>query len=204
MSRSPWSSTAIGTYWEHLPLPFSAQPTNPNARYYRRLCFGRLATLSVLDTRLQRTDQPTTPAEAEDPDRTMTGASQEQWLMDGLIGSGGRWNLIGNQTMVAQNDRTAGETRSFDYDNWDGYRAQRRRLLSTAAAANVRNLVVLTGDRHATWICDLKPDFDDPDSPVVGAELIGTSISSDGDADVAAFHRLFDLIQAESPHWKIH
>ncbi len=37
---------------------------------------------------------------------------------------------------------------------------------------------------------------------MVGAELTGTSISSGGNPDVAAFHRSYDPIQAESPHWK--
>jgi alkaline phosphatase D len=61
---------------------------------------------------------------------------------------------------------------------------------------------VLTGDRHCTWACDLKPDFDDPASPVVGAELTGTSISTGGNANTAAFHATYDPIMAESPHWK--
>ena len=64
------------------------------------------------------------------------------------------------------------------------------------------NPVVLTGDRHCTWVCELRPDFDDPASPVVGAEITGTSISSGGNPDTAAFHRTYDPIMAESPHWR--
>jgi alkaline phosphatase D len=193
---------ALQAYWEHLPLPFSARPNGLDSHIYRRLSFGRLATLSVLDTRQYRSDQAGSPAEADDPARTMTGPEQEKWLVDGLTHSSARWNLLANQTMIAQNDRTAGPVRSFDYDNWDGYRVQRRRLLTTVGAAQVRNFVVLTGDRHATWICDLKPDFDDPGSPVVGAELTGTSISSGGNSDVAGFHAAYDPIKVESPHWQ--
>ena len=37
---------------------------------------------------------------------------------------------------------------------------------------------------------------------LVGAELTGTSISSGGNPDVAAFHAIFDPIKAQSPHWK--
>lgn len=90
----------------------------------------------------------------------------------------------------------------FDFDNWDGYRAQRRRMLEFFGSGRTANPVVLTGDRHATWVCDLKPEFGDPASPVVGAEITGTSISSGGDSDPAAFHRTYDPIMAESPHWK--
>jgi alkaline phosphatase D len=104
--------------------------------------------------------------------------------------------------MWASNDRQAGPEQVFDLDNWDGYRAQRRRLLEFFGSGRTSNPIVLTGDRHATWVCDLKPDFDDAASPVVGAEITGTSISSGGDSDPAGFHAQFDPIMAESPHWK--
>jgi alkaline phosphatase D len=193
---------ALQAYFEHMPLRRSARPVGPDLQLYRRLRFGRLAEVSVLDTRQYRSDQPANLEQANDPARSMTGPEQEQWLTDGLAASQARWNLLANQVMWAQNDRTAGPAQTFDFDNWDGYRAQRRRLLEFFGSAGVRNPVVLTGDRHATWVCDLKPDFDDPTSPVVGAEITGTSMSSGGDGDPVAFHNTFDPIAAESPHWK--
>jgi alkaline phosphatase D len=39
---------------------------------------------------------------------------------------------------------------------------------------------VLTGDIHANYVNDLKVDFRDERSPIVGTELVGTSISSGG------------------------
>jgi alkaline phosphatase D len=130
----------------------------------------------------------------------MTGEAQERWLLHGMRRSPARWNVLANQVMWAQNDRKVGPERVFDFDNWDGYRAQRQRLLT--AMADVRNPVIMTGDRHATWACDLKPDFDDEASPVVGAEVAGSSISSGGEPNVEAFHETYDPIMAESPHWK--
>jgi alkaline phosphatase D len=62
---------------------------------------------------------------------------------------------------------------------------------------------VLSGDRHLTMISDLKEDFADPDSDVVGAEFVGTSISSNGDQDQAAFHAQWDPLMADNPHWKV-
>ncbi|MFC4056278.1 alkaline phosphatase D family protein [Actinomadura syzygii] len=195
-------AAAFQAYYEHMPLRRSARPHGSDARLYRRVGFGRLATVHVLDTRQYRDDQPTTLAEANDPDRTMTGAEQEEWLLDGLSDSGARWNLLANQVMWASNDRKVGPEQVFDFDNWDGYRVQRRRLLEYFGSGETSNPVVLTGDRHATWVCDLKPDFDDPDSPVVGAEITGTSITSGGDSDPVPFHKKYDPIMAESPHWK--
>jgi alkaline phosphatase D len=192
---------ALQAYYEHMPLRRESVPDGLDMRLYRRLEFGRLASLHVLDTRQYRSDQATTIEQANDPARTMTGPEQEAWLVRGMSG-GARWNLLANQVMWASNDRTAGPAQTFDLDNWDGYRAQRRRLLEFFGSGSTRNPVVLTGDRHATWVCDLKPDFDDPSSPVVGAELTGTSITSGGNADAAQFHATYDPIMAESPHWK--
>ncbi len=191
---------ALQAYDEHMPLRRSSVPNGLDMRLYRRLRFGQLAAVHVLDTRQYRSDQPATLAEAEDPARTMTGAEQERWLRRGMSRKDARWNLLANQVMWATNDRTAGPGQTFDFDNWDGYRAQRRRLLEFFG--RVDNPVVLTGDRHATWVCDLRPDFDQPSTPAVGAELTGTSISSGGNPNRAAFHATYDPIKAESPHWK--
>ncbi len=191
---------AFQAYWEHMPLRRSAHPAGPDMRLFRAYGWGDLARIHVLDTRQHRTDQPVDLAGAEDPAATMLGAEQEAWLDHGLATSRARWDVVAQQTMVASNDRLAGPAERYDFDNWDGYRVARRRLLDSLGRA--RNPVVVTGDRHATWVCDLQPDFRDPASPVVAAELTGTSISSGSDPDTAAFHATYDPIMAESPHWK--
>jgi len=193
---------AFQAYYEHMPLRRSSMPRGLDMRLYRQARFGRLASLHVLDTRQYRSDQPLTLEEAYDPARTMTGAEQESWLVRGMSQSGTRWNLLANQAMWAQNDRTAGPAQTFSFDCWDGYRVQRKRMLEFFGSGRTNNPVVLTGDRHCTWVCDLKPDFEDPSSPVVGAELTGTSITSGGDPNRPAFHARWDPIKAESPHWK--
>lgn len=192
-------AAAFQAWWEHMPVS-TPPPTARGLRVYRDLTYGDLARFHVLDTRQYRSDQVTTEVASNEPGRTMTGDAQERWLFRGLARRDVRWQLVAQQTMVAQNDRRAGPDRIFDYDNWDGYRWQRRRLMDTFA--RTRNPVVLTGDRHATWVCDLKPDFDDPASPVVGAEYTGTSITSGGDGDPVPFHAVYDPVMAESPHWK--
>lgn len=191
---------AFKAYWEHMPLRRTARPVERDMRLYRRFKWGDLLQVDVLDTRQYRSDQPVDLAGANDPAATMLGAEQEAWLSEGLTNSGALWNCLAQQTMVAQNDRAAGPTETFDLDNWDGYRVPRQRLL--ADLGRVENPVVVTGDRHATWICDLKDDFYDPASATVGAELTGSSISSGGDASPDVFHAVYDPVMAESPHWK--
>jgi alkaline phosphatase D len=186
-------AAALQAYWEHMPLRRSAL----GGRFHRRLSFGDLATLHVLDTRQYRTRHAGSLEKANADSQTMTGAEQERWFLDGLRGTQ-RWNLVANQTQMASVDHQAGPEEWWEWDNWDGYRAQRRRIL----AALPMNSVVITGDRHATWVSDLRPDFDRPDTPVVGAELVGSSISSEGDPDREGFRRKWTPIMAESPHWR--
>ena len=188
-------------YYEHMPVRASAVPDGPHIRMHRRLEFGRLARLSVLDTRQYRSDQATTQEGAEDPARTMLGAEQKRWLLQGLRHSPARWNLICSQIMMAETDLRVGEGKLWYYDAWDGYQAERDALMRELG--QVRNPVVFTGDRHFTMVSDLKEDFADPESDVVGAEFVGTSVSSNGDQDQDAFHREWDPRVPDNPHWKL-
>ncbi|MER6407329.1 alkaline phosphatase D family protein [Streptomyces viridosporus] len=194
-------TAAYQAYYEHMPVRATAIPNGPHIRMYRRLEFGRLARLNVLDTRQYRSDQATSQEGAQDPSLTMLGAAQRRWLVDGLRRSPARWNLIASQIMMAETDLRVGPGKLWFYDAWDGYQAERNALLEEFA--RVRNPVVLTGDRHLTMVGDLKADFADPDSAVVGAEFVGTSISSNGDQDQAAFAREWDPRRADNPHWKL-
>ncbi|MEU1459372.1 alkaline phosphatase D family protein [Streptomyces sp. NPDC005727] len=194
-------TAAYQAYYEHMPVRATAVPDGPHIQMYRRLDFGRLARLNVLDTRQFRGDQATSQAGAEDPSLTMLGAAQKRWLLDGLHGSPAHWNLVASQIMMAETDLLPGDGKLWYYDAWDGYQAERNALLGEFAG--VRNPVVLSGDRHLTMISDLKEDFADPGSAVVGAEFVGTSISSNGDQDQAAFHAQWDPLKADNPHWRV-
>ncbi len=125
----------------------SMRPRGPDMRIYTRAGYGALAALHVLDDRQYRSHQVcpregrggsnVVPAEAcpelQDPSRTLLGAAQERWLDEGLAASRARWNVIAQQTLMAQLDRKPGEGQSFWTDGWDGYPKARERLLSTIA-----------------------------------------------------------------------
>jgi alkaline phosphatase D len=132
-----------------------------------------------------------------DERRTMLGFEQEAWLADSLARSNARWNVVAQQTLMAQVDRKPGPERRYWTDGWDGYPAARKRLLSEIARRHVANPLVIGGDVHAYWVCDLVTDFDDPRSPIVATEVCGTSISSQGWPQ-----ERIDQWRAESPHTK--
>ncbi len=60
--------------------------------------------------------------------------------------------------------------------------------------------MILTGDVHANYVCDVKADFADPSSRTVATELVGTSISTDGDG--ADSHPADANLLVDNPHIK--
>ena len=190
VNRIPFAqrrANAYKVYYEHMPLRRASLPNGPDMQLYRRQSFGRLAEFFVLDTRQFRTDQPygdgRKPAGPDvlKPEATILGAKQRDWLFQGLEKSAGTWNVLAQQVMMARVDRMEGEGIEFSMDQWSGYEMDRRRVLKHFVEKRIKNPVVLTGDIHCNWANELIADFDQLDSKVVGAEFVGTSISSGGD-----------------------
>ena len=180
-------AAAYQAYYEHMPLRREALPAGPRLQLYRGFDWGRLAAFHVLDTRQYRTDQPcgdgrSSPCEGVvDPAAALLGDRQERWLLDRLDRSPGRWQVIPQQVQMTRVDRQPGDGEVFGMDVWSGYEAARRRLMEFLATRRPSNPVVLTGDIHSNWVADLRVDYRDASGPIVGTELIGTSISSGGD-----------------------
>lgn len=98
----------------------------------------------------------------------------------------------------SQLDLSPGPERGVNPDAWDGYVANRDRVVAGMLNSPVRNAVVLTGDVHAHWAAEVRERADDPLSRTAATELVTTSITSGGDgsdtrADVEA-------ILPENPH----
>jgi alkaline phosphatase D len=175
-------------FYEFMPLRRSSMPSGPYMPLYRRLRFGDLINMSVLDTRQYRSDQPcgdgTKPSCAAhvSPDQSILGATQRDWLLEGLGNSQARWNVLAQQVMVARlRGRTPEGEETWSMDKWDGYPAERQILMDYLAETRTSNPVVLTGDIHSNWVSDLKRDFEDISSETVATELVGTSLVSGGD-----------------------
>ncbi|MEK7874831.1 MAG: alkaline phosphatase D family protein, partial [Pseudomonadota bacterium] len=200
-------AAAYQAYYEHMPLARHSLPRGPGAQIYDRFSFGDLVQFHVLDDRQYRAHQACAKpgrggsnvvddcAERLASDHTMLGAAQEAWLADGLARTRARWNVIAQQTLMAQHDRKPGPGQSFWTDGWDGYPAARARLLNDITRLKPSNPLVIGGDVHCNWVADLKPDFDDPKSPVVATEFCGTSITSQGPSQ-----KQVQTMLAENPH----
>ncbi len=187
-------AAAYQAYYEHLPLPRSAAPVGPFMRLYAALGFGELASLCLLDTRQYRSPHPCPPTgrrgatrldpascpDFRDPARSMLGARQEAWLGAQLARARARWNLVAQSLVMAHNNELPAPAQRYWTDAWSGYPEARARLLAQIESARSRNPVVLGGDIHAFVASTLHRRADDPSSPPVAAEIVTTSISSEG------------------------
>ena len=191
-------AAAYQAFYEHMPLRLPPPRSFASVRMFQRYDWGRLARFHVLDDRQYRAAQacpgknlggsnsvgPRACPSLLDPRRTMLGREQEAWLAGGLQSSKARWNILAQQTLMAQSTQlpiaAAGDGR-FWTDGWDGYPAARQRLLDTLVSSRARNPLVLGGDVHTFYASELRADFNRPvskDNPVLATEFVGTSVTS--------------------------
>ncbi|MEU7753927.1 alkaline phosphatase D family protein [Micromonospora sp. NPDC049171] len=185
LTAAQWTArrtAAYRAYYENMPLRPTSAASGNSIPLYRRVRWGQLATFHMLDTRQFRDDQACGDgwkvcADADLASRSLTGANQEAWLLDGLAQRYGTWDILGQQVFFAQQLDANG---AASMDAWDGYRASRSRIQTGWQQRGVRNPLVLTGDVHRSWANDLKADYANPASATIGTELVCTSISSTG------------------------
>ncbi|MDH6627063.1 alkaline phosphatase D [Streptomyces sp. LBL] len=190
-------AAAKQAYFEWMPVRTAVAGTT-----YRRLRFGRLADLSLLDLRSFRSQQVGVGnGSVDDPDRTLTGRAQLDWLKAGLTRSDTTWRLVGNSVMIspfAIGSLTADllgplaellglpkEGLGLNTDQWDGYTDDRRELLAHLRSNAIRNTVFLTGDIHMAWANDVPVDAGTyPLSASAATEFVVTSVTSDNLDDI--------------------
>ena len=190
----PWvdrKNAALRAYREWMPI--RTEPGHED-RLWRSFPIGELAHLVLLDTRTQRDQQAKPPASLA-PDRTLLGQEQFDWFTNELKGADSTWRIVANGVMIGQvkSDFMPGELdgplsevgviTAEDYgpepDQWDGYPAERERLLTDVKENQVRNIVFLSGDVHSSWAMDLKLDPHDPQEDSIAVEFATTSMTSE-------------------------
>jgi hypothetical protein len=123
--------TAYRAYVPHHPLP-----AGPGGAIYQAFTAGRVRFI-LTDTRSERTAG------------SILGARQLAWLERELVTASRDHALVvwvNPDPWVAPADPAA--------DNWGGYPDERRRIADVIAGADIRNLVMLSGDAHMVAIDD--------------------------------------------------
>lgn len=200
-------AAAYQAWWEHQPARVARVRSWADLSIVRTVTWGATANVWMLDSRQYRSDQACGDGgrrvpcgDWADPARTLLGERQERWLAQGLASSGARWEVLANQTMVGHFDPMPGPEVGAHMDNWSGYPAARTRLLRALEQHAPLRSVVITGDIHANWVNELRAD---PGGRMLGAEFVGTSISSGGDgSDRSAFVTDAALAENTHVHWQ--
>ncbi|MEY2469738.1 MAG: alkaline phosphatase [Actinomycetota bacterium] len=184
-------------------VPIRADVVDP-AKTYRRFQFGNLLDLFMIDGRLYRDEQPTSAVvgyisidpSAEDPNKTLLGATQREWLLNGLKQSAAAWKVLGNPVAMMPIDvgpPLAGLLSSAAIalggpgvpppllvEGWDGYNAERTNILNYINTNTIKDVVVLTGDYHESFASQLP--FDRANYQLAensaGVEFIAPAITS--------------------------
>jgi alkaline phosphatase D len=208
-----WASRSKGARRAWLEwLPVRRRSRSLPFRIHRRVRMGRHVDLWMLDERRFRDQQPDSAAfsagsvdpDRHDPDRSMLGTAQLAWLRRGLKRSTATWKVIGNQVpffptvlgpaypaaisalLEPISPALAHEPAAYYVDDWNGYPAERRRLVTTLA--EVDDVVILTGDVHMSYACEIPRDPGTyavtPDS--VAVELVAPGVSSPSIGTIAA------------------
>ncbi len=160
---------ATQAYFEWLPI----RPQKNLSKIWRNFKFGKLFQINMLDTRHYSRDitdyyhnQEMIKNLVNFEDRTMLGYDQEEWLERRLLDNDTVWNFIASQCVVRDIDFTLPETgglgfpfEEFNQDAWDGYIANRNRILNFIKDNNLLNTIILSGDFHIAITSELSlPD----------------------------------------------
>jgi alkaline phosphatase D len=178
---------AMQAWYENMPVRREQFPGLGRLKMFRRLDYGQLLRIHLLDTRQYRTDQLCGVSQTDHcrmPEGAgpshMLGTDQEQWLGQGLEGQQ-RWNLLAQQVMVMPfsypESRAAGVVNT---DSWSGYPEARQRLVRAIQDRKLTNVVIATGDvhkHHAGVVPSIEGDLE---SSPVATEYVCTSVSTGG------------------------
>jgi alkaline phosphatase D len=194
-----WSarkSSGKQAYFEWMPV---REQSEDSTRLYRKITYGNLLNLYMLDTRLEGREEQigATDPETNNPDRTILGLDQYNWLATELVNSAAQWNILGQQVMMAPL-KAFGAV--LNTDQWDGYPAERTKLYNHILDNNIENLVVLTGDIHTSWANDLPHTGYNSSTGAgsAGVEYVITSVTSS--SSPIGFPAA--IISAANPHIK--
>lgn len=164
---------AMQAWYEHTPIRKAQFPHPSGFTMYRRLDYGNLMRINVLDTRAHRVDGGR-PAGAVP---TMLGARQEAWLADGLR-SDVQWNFIAQQILVMPFNQKVGKG-----IGWNPRPESRARLVKSITDRGLNNVVIASGGAHQHFIGNVPVRDEAPDGAIAASEFHGTSISSAGDGE---------------------
>ena len=162
-------AAAYQAWYEHMPVRGYGKPGDNRFHLRRTIHAGGLAQINLLDTRQFRDRQylcsnnepaygfgnyrercPVIFAE----ERSMLGEAQERRLMESIVNNRTPWNVIASTSVFSPfhldiDDKTLNFTGS-----WDGYPANRDKIVGAINRSATGQAVILSGDMHSFWAID--------------------------------------------------
>jgi len=135
---------AFREYW-----PIHTDVSDPH-RLYRTIRYGSDVEMFLLDTRQYRSKN----SEPDGPAKTMLGAAQLRWLLDGMAASTATWKVV--VTSVPLSVPKGGGAAVPGYDGWaggtdgTGFERERQVIVDAILGTPIVNVVFLGGDIH--WV----------------------------------------------------
>jgi phosphodiesterase/alkaline phosphatase D-like protein len=118
---------------------------------------GTRAAFATLIPALARPAPAACLAAIDDPARTMLGARQHAAFVKAIRASTATFKVVVNEVPIQQ-------FYQLPYDRWEGYAAERTKLLNDLAG--VKNVIFLTTDTHANLIGEIRTKTLEPGGPV--------------------------------------
>ena len=142
--QMPAGRQALREYW---PI---VSPLEDPHRLYRTVRYGADLELFILDVRQYRSRN----VDQDGASKTMLGATQLAWLLDGLQASTATWKVIA--TPVPLSIPKGGDRSVPGNDGWaggpdgTGFERERQVIVDTILSRKIKNVVFLSGDVH--WV----------------------------------------------------
>lgn len=183
-TEGPWNDRkSAGQQANDEWLPKRLQQAGNTNKIWRKISYGNLADIFMLDTRLY--DRSLQGGNENDTSRHILGNEQLAWLETALRNSTAKWKILGQQVMMGNLNplwQVIPGGILINNDQWDGYQSDRKKLYDIILNNNIQNIIVLTGDIHTAWAMDL-PYNQSTYNPSTGAgsvgvEFVSTSVTS--------------------------
>ncbi len=192
-------------FFEWIPMRLQQPELIDTLKIYRKVSFGNLADLYMLDVYSYKDKVEAMQAfninntEMDNDTSTYLGDKQFEWLMNEIKTSTAKWRIFGSQKFMSPwclscipdlDNGTYNIPELNDQGNlfnpaaWDGYVGERRKIFNQLRQFHPKDNVVVSGDAHLAFWSDLT---EDPFNPLaynvltggnsVGVEMLPSSLT---------------------------
>jgi alkaline phosphatase D len=130
-------ANATQAFFEHLPVRRHTSEAN---RIWRSASWGDTLEIFVLDSRSERK-----PSTASGPNAQYLSPAQLSWLQSGLVASTATFKIIVTSVPITNMPALWD---LYAVDRWEGYPAQRKKLLDHITSQNIKGVLFVSGDFH--------------------------------------------------------